>query len=340
MGDESRTDRDRERSVSGSIVAEAVAFATTQGLPIERIEAVTGRSAKELAAPEARHRFDVVGLIWRELMALHPDRPLPLELAKAAPISALYTLWQGACFAPDLRAALTVVVEFRHIMSDHVLLELRERPPLLRLSHPADVVDNGIVASAAMAITSLIIRNLLRLSDVFASVDLMSRAYGPPAAYEEFFGVPVRFEAERTALLFTPDALDRPVPIADPNLFEFARQRLEELHRRTTTPDPLAEVRAAVAANAAVGEFGLDALARRLGMSGRALQRLVADHGTTPSELIDEVRSEHARALLDDRKLSLDEIAERIGYSSGRSFRRAFQRATGQTPTQYRRLVS
>jgi transcriptional regulator GlxA family with amidase domain len=53
--------------------------------------------------------------------------------------------------------------------------------------------------------------------------------------------------------------------------------------------------------------------------------------------LLDEVRFDRARHLLTQTELPIYLIAEQLGYSETASFRHAFQRWSGQTPSLYRR---
>jgi len=81
----------------------------------------------------------------------------------------------------------------------------------------------------------------------------------------------------------------------------------------------------------AVGE-----LARELHMSERTLKRKLAEHGTTYSAIRDDLRRQRALLLLDNRELSIGEIAGRLGYSELPNFTRAFRKWTGMTPASYR----
>ena len=47
-------------------------------------------------------------------------------------------------------------------------------------------------------------------------------------------------------------------------------------------------------------------------------------------------RAKLAKSHLAQRQLTLDEIADRLGYGEQTSFGRAFKRWTGLTPQQYR----
>lgn len=55
------------------------------------------------------------------------------------------------------------------------------------------------------------------------------------------------------------------------------------------------------------------------------------------SNYISQTRIEHACRLLDSAQLSQDELAERVGFSNARTFRRAFLKHRGILPSQYKR---
>jgi AraC family transcriptional regulator len=61
--------------------------------------------------------------------------------------------------------------------------------------------------------------------------------------------------------------------------------------------------------------------------------------GVPPSRYVGRRRLENAMAMLAVGKLSLSDIAHRSCFASQASFSRAFRRATGMTPGEYRRLM-
>jgi AraC-like DNA-binding protein len=66
------------------------------------------------------------------------------------------------------------------------------------------------------------------------------------------------------------------------------------------------------------------------------LKRRLAEQNTTFGDLLDEVRQRESLQLLLNADRSIEEIAARVGYSDPSNFRRAFQRWTGLSPTEYR----
>lgn len=84
-------------------------------------------------------------------------------------------------------------------------------------------------------------------------------------------------------------------------------------------------------------EGGEDELGRRLGLSGRHLRRLFAEHlGVTPDQLARSRRTHFARRLLDDTDLTVTDVAFASGFGSVRQFNRAMADTFRATPRQLR----
>jgi AraC-like DNA-binding protein len=81
----------------------------------------------------------------------------------------------------------------------------------------------------------------------------------------------------------------------------------------------------------------IDAVARALRLSARTLKRKLAAEGESFSALVERERHERALELLRSSQLKLEEVAQRLGYSSVPNFARAFRRWRGESPAHYQR---
>jgi transcriptional regulator GlxA family with amidase domain len=86
---------------------------------------------------------------------------------------------------------------------------------------------------------------------------------------------------------------------------------------------------------------GVSALAAEFCMSERTLSRHVrAATGRSTSALLQSVRLNKARMLLETSKLTVEQVAERVGYVDTSALRRLMRKVTGVTPRQFRPAVS
>lgn len=84
--------------------------------------------------------------------------------------------------------------------------------------------------------------------------------------------------------------------------------------------------------------WSLAALAREARLSRSVLaHRFAARVGCPPMEYLAQLRLQRAAACLKDGALSLEQVASRCGYESASAFSRAFKRAFGMAPGQWRR---
>jgi AraC-like DNA-binding protein len=157
--------------------------------------------------------------------------------------------------------------------------------------------------------------------------------------HKRVFGCRLLFEATATELMLGSDLLDLPIPEADSGLARLVRTQAEiELGRSFGEAPWLQRLRSlAAAAIMGSGDLSLAAVASAAGIGPRTLQRRLRLEGRTWRALVDEARVALARRLLEERRLSLAEIAFRLGYSRPSAFHRAFRRQTGTTPQAFRR---
>jgi AraC family transcriptional regulator of adaptative response / DNA-3-methyladenine glycosylase II len=90
----------------------------------------------------------------------------------------------------------------------------------------------------------------------------------------------------------------------------------------------------------AEADAGVEALADRLGVTGRHLRRLFLQHlGATPLDVALTRRTHFAKKLLDETRLAMREVALAAGFRSLRRFNSEVRRIYRRTPTELRRLA-
>jgi len=146
----------------------------------------------------------------------------------------------------------------------------------------------------------------------------------------------LRFSQPRHRLLFDAALLDLRLPMADRVALRLAREQCQrELEAIGHDGRLVSMVRSLIAPRRG-GFRSLEEVACLLHVSVRTLKRRLAARGTSYSALLDEARRDRALILLGSGMLSVEQVADQLGYSNAANFARAFRRLTGTTPRAYR----
>ncbi|GGM76252.1 AraC family transcriptional regulator [Lentzea pudingi] len=202
-------------------------------------------------------------------------------------------------------------------------------------SLPADVVP--FLAERDLAAIHTVVGELLTGAVPVLGVDF---AHSPPEdvrEHEEVFGVRPRFGAGADQSVVDVAVLAEALRLASPETTAVCEEQCRALaERRRESPGAAREVRRLLESSDRF-EHGMPAVARALGTSPRTLRRRLASSGTSYQALLDEVRAKRAVALLSRGDLSVEAVAERLGFAEAASFIHAFRRWFGVTPSRYGR---
>jgi transcriptional regulator GlxA family with amidase domain len=114
-------------------------------------------------------------------------------------------------------------------------------------------------------------------------------------------------------------------------------QYSEPLQFQARAGDRFADIAAYIVANLKK-DLSVDALAARAGFGARHFARRFAIvFGMPPAAYVEQLRLEEARKRLGLPNHTIDSVAASVGYASGDSFRRAFERRFGVAPSLYAR---
>jgi AraC-like DNA-binding protein len=171
-----------------------------------------------------------------------------------------------------------------------------------------------------------------------ALADIALPFEAPPHSrvYGLLFPGPVRFGAEQASLSFRSSFLDRPM-VRDESALRSMLQHSLPLVVRPYRPAQLLvqRVRELLTSQPEL-MLNAEALALALHVSVRTLYRQLGLEGTTLQALKDEVRHTRAQELLSRTSKPIKQIALMLGFSSEKTFARAFLRWSGVLPSVFR----
>ncbi len=150
---------------------------------------------------------------------------------------------------------------------------------------------------------------------------------------------PVSFDSGANQLRFPAAYLELRPDTANPVTARLvAEQCQQELEQLGLSGDLPQQLRALL--RPAKGRYpDLKTAAERLCMSTRTLKRKLAQHGLSYQQLLDESRHRDSMRLLRESQLSIEKIANRVGYTDPANFTRAFKRWSGRSPSAFREAL-
>ena len=330
-----------ESSIPSQYLLVLVALAVERGCAPERLFHNTGLGLDTLSSPGSRIDEVQADQIIANALEATGDFSLGLTVGQQLNMGAHAVVGQTFLACANLMEVIDTLIRYGPLLNgrqariDHykdldagrigLTLSLTSPPTSIRFSHE-------VIFSAAQKALS----DLLQTPAVDVEISLPYDKPRDTNAFIEIFGNNVRFNADN-ATLSTPEAQTRePLPTSNPTLralydAECARLLADLSDNASCTERTLA------ALNKLEGQYpGLDQMASMLHMSTRTYRRRLQEESASFQTLLDSTRCKHARQLLRHPELSVDRVAQRLGFSDVSNFRRAFIQWTGESPSQWR----
>jgi AraC-like DNA-binding protein len=144
------------------------------------------------------------------------------------------------------------------------------------------------------------------------------------------------FASDQSSLLFHSRYLHMPLLQDERTLKHFLERSPADLLSRPDDGDSLSSRLRRLLSRDSANWPDLEAVAAQMHISPQTLRRHLREEGTSFQELKDQLRRDIAIYHLGRADLSLQQIAEQLGFSEPSAFHRAFKKWTGLTPGAYR----
>jgi AraC-like DNA-binding protein len=240
--------------------------------------------------------------------------------------------------SPDVRTALRGMSAHYRVHNPGAVINLDERDDYVALSYrilPREIEGSEQILDGAMAILFNMMRKLCGTTWLPAQARFARPRPHDLEPYRRLFHSTLLFDERETAILFVKDWLERTPPGADPMLHQMMQRQVDDLE--LSVEDGLAsQLRRLLPALIAGEHASLAAMAQRLHLTSRTLNRRLAAEGTTFAHLLEETRRDMACQLLETTQMPAFQIGDSLGYANPSAFTRAFERWTGVAPSQWR----
>lgn len=310
-----------------------------EGVAADAVLEGTGLSAEDLADRERRVSYADALRIYANALDHSREPGLGLRLGLRQRVSDHGIFGYAIQSSADLAQATRIAIRFLAATGPLLDLSLETEGDVASLVLREVLPLGPIGRMAREEHVVVVIQNLLGLTEP-ATVPLEVHLDLPPRDEElcrQHFGCPVRFGRERTEIRLRADDLAQPLSFADEETAAVCERRVRELLERLGSEGGLVERLRRVLVESP-GRFpSLAQAARTLGMSDRTLRRRLQEADASYQGVLEDVRKGLALDYLQRSNLTVDEIAELLGYAETSNFYRAFKKWTGEPPGAYRR---
>ena len=265
-----------------------------------------------------------------------------LDSPRSVSISDYGLLGYAMMSSATLEQAVQIAVKYHRMAGAmfELTFDLDGDEAVLRIEHllPGGEVGQFVVEEIFSGVAGLI--GLLLGEDHVPSRIMLN--YEPTTyadKYEGCFGCDVEFGHSHCEYRLPVVDLDKPLAEADANTARICEESCRKLLNQMEIEEDIIS-RICHLLLSTPGEFPkLDIVAKKLSLGARTLRRRLNELGTSYQKILDDVRRERAIEYLQTTNLTVQEIAELLGYSEVTNFRRAFMRWVDLSPYQYRKQL-
>ncbi|QER39674.1 AraC family transcriptional regulator [Acinetobacter suaedae] len=310
----------------------------------EQLLSGTGISSDKLNAPFWYVDFNIFNYLLERAAQITDEPAISVYLAKEMKISCYGHIGVAATASEDLGSAIEVLEQYigLHCAVFKPKLQVDEKSAYLYFNQPLQQFRFNKHAMIFLVFGfAQIVENLAQ-----QRLDIRFEfQQDKPDFYKKIFNINQLngdFNTRNDRLIINKNVLSLPLKTADALVarltIQQCKQDIQKLFLKMKNVDSTAKNVKDALYDEALGFLSLKQVAERLHLSERTLQRQLTKEQTSFQLLVAEVRRKQAEFLLKQQHLSIEQIAERLGYADISHFSRAFKKWTNVTPKFYREV--
>ena len=305
----------------------------------ERFLSLARLDLDQIERGETRLSVDAYKLVLEAALEASGDPALGLRLGEHASPGMYHVVAHLVEHAKTLGDGIDMILRYSGLLASGFEPCLVDEGDHLALRLPYLVGDSGAVRFTAEFVTSGLTRMWRLFLGENARPSHVCFAYRMPAhhaQYRRVFGGRECFGQPHTEVQFPREWLSRTQLFANAELSSLLQSHAErerlQLERGSTVSERVQRV---LAMNDPRALPSMQDVARELDISGRTLARKLQGEGASFADMLEDRRMSAAKCLLETGRLTIQEVADAMGFADAPAFYRAFRRWTGLTPKQY-----
>ena len=326
-----------------AIVVDALA---AEGVPVAEALRKTSLSPSDLRSPTTQVSVNQVIESYRNAVRLSRAPHFAFNTGRKTHVSHYGMYGFAILSSMNFRETMHFAVKYHQLATPVVKLQFHEEASRADwtvdpLPHPA--VDNRLhrfIVETQFGILASLHRDIMGSAFRPLALEVTFAATESEDKYTAEVGCPVSFQQPGNRFLFEADWLNGAPQFGDETAYASVLALCEDLHDRLQNRIGVAgKVRSYLLATLG-RRTSLDHVAAHLGVPVRTLRRKLRDEETSFRDLFDELRAEVAIKYLRDTRMTVDDIAQALGFSETANFRHAFRRWNHASPQEFRRTLA
>ena len=312
-----------------------IRFMERRGIRPQAILTETGITPELLNNPDASVTMNQALLLLQQADWLLTDERAAFEFGQQLDLPSHGLLGFAVLGQDNPRRLISMIVQYLRVSLPLIDMELESTGPTFRIR----LSDIWGIGDLRPCLTRIYMGSIHRLASQVCTnftfqFDFPTRL--GPEAWQKL--------APDSEFVFDADASQGIMPLSDAPIrkddieleFLLARTRSDGCSGQAGASDIVTQVRELIRSQPG-SPCTTENIARRLGISPRTLRQHLADGGTSFRELRNNIRENFATLYLKDTNVSLESIAEKLGFSDQAGFTKAYRSWTGRTPGDVRR---
>lgn len=303
----------------------------------------TGISSGMLGADNVNFTLEQEYIFYRNILKITDNPLIGLDLGRAYRSESYGLLGYAMLTAKTVGEAFELAEQFFSLTFSHFNMSLVREGELAGISYAQEYdiapdllqvyVDRDLEAVASGFLATFQKRPEIE------SIRLMHNDVAQRGRYEQHFGCPVTFGHRRSEMLFHASLFDLALPQSHQQTSILLREQCQKLIAKLSRSSGLVEEVRNILVSSPGRFLSCDEVAAQLGFNVRTLRRKLSREGHSYQSVLNEIRHELAKEYLRSR-MSIESIADKLGYSEPASFSNAFKRWENQSPSYYRQQFS
>lgn len=319
-----------------SILRDIIYGAVSYGADVHRTCAALGIDPADLSDSERFVDYKPAAEVWDVVLTQTGNEVLGLQLGEKISPAVLGMIGYLMQSSRTLRDALLSLARFNDLHSTMVKYQIVESGDRTEVHYiPAAVWEQQYPESVRQSI-DLAMSALIKFFCTMSAKAVYPWSIELPYAarnrseYERVFRCDVRFNAGRYVLTFRKPDLSFAIPSYDKSLFarfdEILTRKLQQVSAGEKFSDKIAH---GILLDFKGNSPPVEVMASYLNMTPRSIQRKLKEEGTTYRAIAARFKKELAAVVLENRKFSVSEVAQLLGYSDSSALRKAMKRWNG-----------